>query len=430
VRADANGRDYTQYSEPQDIPTLPPQYYDTGDSTRTGIIPGDGFYDTGTAWTWREHFARELTFRAELTAFLAEKSQLKAGAELRLQELQYAEIFAPWVPPLGLNNDAFCARPRLATLYAQHQLTHKGLVLHYGLRAEAWAPGRLVDHAIADPAVTTITEEQRHSYLRHTLAAFGLRWKVRLQPRLGVAHPITPQQMLYFNYGHFSKLPRPQYVYAKLSPQAARSSYQRFGNPDLDPETSIAYELGLRNQLTSDDVLLPGALHTVGAIFAALPAVRWLTGRPANIDADDRLRIFPLRTGRVRGWIRAGRYHGRGWGFIRQEGTFWRRDLWQQIGGALDESRHYSMDFDLWRRMAAHAELVTVDRPLAAYRSHAAQKTAQLDRYYAEAGIRTPDAARLIMLPLRALLGPALWYFSPRVVEQDGRWIYRHPFAR
>jgi glycosyltransferase involved in cell wall biosynthesis len=182
--------------------------------------------------------------------------------------------------------------------------------------------------------------------------------------------------------------------------------------------------------LNSDDVLLPGALHTVGAIFAALPAVRWLTGRPANIDADDRLRIFPLRTGRVRGWIRAGRYHGRGWGFIRQEGTFWRRDLWQQIGGALDESRHYSMDFDLWRRMAAHAELVTVDRPLAAYRSHAAQKTAQLDRYYAEAGIRTPDAARLIMLPLRALLGPLLWYFSPRVVEQDGRWIYRHPFAR
>lgn len=182
--------------------------------------------------------------------------------------------------------------------------------------------------------------------------------------------------------------------------------------------------------LNSDDVLLPGALHTVGAIFAGLPAVRWLTGRPANIDADDRLRIFPLRTGRVRGWIRAGWYHGRGWGFIRQEGTFWRRDLWQQIGGALDENRHYSMDFDLWQRMAAHAELVTVDRPLAAYRSHAAQKTTRIDRYYAEAGIRTPDAARLIMLPLRALLSPLLWSISPHVIERDGSWVYRHPFAR
>ncbi|MCS7177614.1 MAG: TonB-dependent receptor [Candidatus Kapabacteria bacterium] len=255
VRADANGRDYTRYSEPQDIPTLPPQYYDTGDSTRTGIIPGDGFYDIGTAWSWRDHFAYELTLKADLTAFLAEKSQIKTGAELRLQELQYCEIFAPWIPPLGLNNDAFSVRPRLLTLYAQHHLTQKGLVLHYGLRAEAWAPGRLVDEAIDNPALSTITEERRRSYRAHTVPAFGLRWKLRLQPRLGIAHPITPTQMLYFNYGHFTKLPRPQYIYAKLSPAAARSSYQRFGNPDLNPETSIAYELGLRNQLTTDDVL-------------------------------------------------------------------------------------------------------------------------------------------------------------------------------
>jgi len=181
--------------------------------------------------------------------------------------------------------------------------------------------------------------------------------------------------------------------------------------------------------LNSDDVLLPGALHTVGAIFAQLPAVRWLTGRPANIDADDQLRIFPLRTGRIRRWIRAGRYHGRAWGFIRQEGTFWRRDLWLEVGGCLDVDRHYSMDFDLWQRMAAHADLVTVDRPLAAYRSHAAQKTAQLDRYYQEAGITMPEAARLFMIPARALLSPLLWYASPRVTEHAGAWRLHAPFA-
>jgi outer membrane receptor protein involved in Fe transport len=254
ARADANGRHYTEYSEPQDIPTLPPQYYDTGDSLRSGIIPGDGFYDVGTAWSWREHFAREITLRTDLTAILAEKNQLKSGIELQLQELQYAEIFAPWIPPLGLNHDFFSVRPRLLTLYAQHQRTSKGLVLNYGLRLEAWAPGRLVDDAI-ESDLPTITEAQRNSYRSRTLPLLGLRWKLRLSPRLGIAHPITPTQMLYFNYGHFSKLPRPQYIYAKLSPQGASSSFQRFGNPDLDPETSISYELGLRNQLSSDDVL-------------------------------------------------------------------------------------------------------------------------------------------------------------------------------
>jgi hypothetical protein len=191
ARADANGRHYTEYSEPQDIPTLPPQYYDTGDSLRSGIIPGDGFYDVGTAWSWREHFAREITLRTDLTAILAEKNQLKSGIELQLQELQYAEIFAPWIPPLGLNHDFFSVRPRLLTLYAQHQRTSKGLVLNYGLRLEAWAPGRLVDDAI-ESDLPTITEAQRNSYRSRTLPLLGLRWKLRLSPRLGIAHPITP----------------------------------------------------------------------------------------------------------------------------------------------------------------------------------------------------------------------------------------------
>lgn len=61
--------------------------------------------------------------------------------------------------------------------------------------------------------------------------------------------------MLFFSYGHFSKRPKPQFVYAKLSPSASQSSFQKFGNPDLDPETTVAYELGLQNQFSNNDVL-------------------------------------------------------------------------------------------------------------------------------------------------------------------------------
>jgi O-antigen biosynthesis protein len=177
--------------------------------------------------------------------------------------------------------------------------------------------------------------------------------------------------------------------------------------------------------LNSDDVLLPGALHAAGEIFAAFPQVAWLTGQPANMDAGGRLRVSRLRTGRLRGLIQRGAYHGRGWGFIRQEGTFWRRSLWDAAGGRIDTARRYAMDYELWQRMAAHASLYTADRALAAFREHAEQKTAQIDRYYAEAGITAPDAARLVMLPLRAALGPLLWRLSPRVVRIGGAWVVR-----
>ncbi|MDL1902924.1 glycosyltransferase [Anaerolineae bacterium CFX9] len=177
--------------------------------------------------------------------------------------------------------------------------------------------------------------------------------------------------------------------------------------------------------LNSDDILLPGALQTVGEIFAAFPQVEWLTGLGANIDVEDHLRLFPLKTGRFRRLIQQGWYHGRALGFIRQEGTFWRRSLWERAGGQIDTHLHWTMDYALWRKMAQHADLYTVDRVLAAYRSHPAQKTAQLDRYYAEAGIRLPQAARIIALPLRAAFTLASWPFAPRIVQEGGTWQAR-----
>lgn len=177
--------------------------------------------------------------------------------------------------------------------------------------------------------------------------------------------------------------------------------------------------------LNSDDLLLPGALRAVGEIFAAFPGVQWLTGQPANLGADGALRHFPLKTGRWQGAIRRGWHHGRALGFIRQEGTFWRRALWEQAGGAVDEARHYTMDYELWKRFAKHAPLVTIDQTLAVFREHPAQKTADLAGYYAEAGVRLPMAARWIMLPARAILSPLAWFTAPRVMRQGSGWAVR-----
>ncbi len=255
LKVDANGRNYDAYEPPADIPSIPAKYYDTGDSLHLGIIPGDGFYDIGNGYFWNDHFVDEWAVRADVTYLFTEKNRIKTGAELKFQELQQASIYAPWYEPLGLNNDVFHVHPIVGAWYIQHNITFRGLILNYGIRLDFWAPGKEVDAAIADPLRTTISAQQRQQYLDKTIAIFGRRWKIRLNPRLGISHPITNNQTLFFSFGHFSKFPRPQYVYAKLTPQQAHSTYQRFGNPDLDPETSIAYEIGIRSQITANDVL-------------------------------------------------------------------------------------------------------------------------------------------------------------------------------
>lgn len=196
------------------------------------------------------------------------------------------------------------------------------------------------------------------------------------------------------------------------------------GRDDSPPRTwGGDLGVGMNNIMTwlnSDDILLPGALHMVGETFARYPQIMWLTGQSANTDVHDHLRLSRLKTGHFRGLIRRGWYHGRGLGFIRQEGTFWRRDLWEQTGGYIDVSKRYAMDFDLWRRFAQYADLVSIDQHLAAFRFQPEQKTAAIERYYAEAGITLPHATRFISLPLRALFTWASWPFAPRVLWRGG----------
>ncbi len=176
--------------------------------------------------------------------------------------------------------------------------------------------------------------------------------------------------------------------------------------------------------LNSDDILLPGALNTVGETFARYPQIMWLTGQSANTDVQDNLRLSRLKTGHFRSLIQRGWYHGRGLGFIRQEGTFWRRELWEQSGGYIDVSKRYAMDFDLWRRFADYADLVTADQHLAAFRFQPEQKTAVIERYYAEAGITLPHAARIFALPTRVLFTWMSWPFAPRVVWRGGEPVF------
>lgn len=272
LRADANGLDFNHYQEPKDILAFPLTYYpDTwalGDTV--GVIPGDGLWDIGNGFTWHDHYVIENTLKFDVTNVFNEKNALKAGFDITFQEMQNIDISQPWIGGLdstrdiyhvGLNNDIYTVYPAFGAIYVQENITYGGMIMNVGLRFDYWAPGQYVDDAVNNPQVVTIPQQIRDSYRENTYSFFGHRWKGRIGPRLGISHPISENQMLFLSYGHFSKRPKPQFVYAKLNPSSAQSSFQKFGNPDLDPETTVAYELGLKNQFSSNDVLTVTAYY-------------------------------------------------------------------------------------------------------------------------------------------------------------------------
>jgi len=254
LRADANGKSWQNYRQPKDVVRLPLIYRNT-DRDTVAVVPGDGFYDVGCPSDWRDQYVDEYTVKFDITSNFNEQNKFKSGIEMRFQDMQMIDLYQPWIRPMGYDNDIYSVKSAIGALYAQNNISFGGMILNFGLRFDYWFPGQYVDDAMRNDSMSVVSPVIRQMYLDGSYTLFGLRWKGRLSPRLAIAHPVSDNQTLFFSYGHFSKFPRPQYVYTKLLKTNSRASTQTIGNPDLNPETTVAYELGLRNQLTENDVL-------------------------------------------------------------------------------------------------------------------------------------------------------------------------------
>jgi glycosyltransferase involved in cell wall biosynthesis len=141
----------------------------------------------------------------------------------------------------------------------------------------------------------------------------------------------------------------------------------------------------LMGWLNSDDKHTPWTLGVVSDIFSSFPDVLWLTTTyPLHWDHRGRAVRSYHYDGFSREAFQRGHYlPGAGAaGWIQQESTFWRRSLWESVGGALSSEWKLAADYDLWARFYQHADLWGVATPLAGFRVHGDQKTAHQSKEY------------------------------------------------
>lgn len=120
--------------------------------------------------------------------------------------------------------------------------------------------------------------------------------------------------------------------------------------------------------LNSDDLYRPDAFATVGEFFARHPEVDVVYGHRIVIDEAGRAIgrwIMPAHDDEV---LRLN-------DFIPQETLFWRRRLWDRVGG-IDLSLQFALDWDLLLRFqAVGARMVRLPVFLGCFRVHSRQKT-------------------------------------------------------
>jgi outer membrane receptor protein involved in Fe transport len=142
-------------------------------------------------------------------------------------------------------------KPVQGAAYIQDRIELGDLVVRAGLRYEYFDPQAYVPSNLQNPANTISGVPGSvlvKSKIKHTLA-----------PRLGFGFPLTDKSALHFSYGHFYQMPRYSALYENANYQVldfltGGATYQQdyLGNPDLGPEITVQYEVGLKQALNDN----------------------------------------------------------------------------------------------------------------------------------------------------------------------------------
>jgi glycosyltransferase involved in cell wall biosynthesis len=123
--------------------------------------------------------------------------------------------------------------------------------------------------------------------------------------------------------------------------------------------------------LNSDDTLEPGVLGLVGEYFSSRPDVDIVYGNLNLVDTDGKrlYTAYPVLD------LRILIYENR---FVPQQAMFWRRTLYDRVGGINPELR-FAMDYELVVKfLLAGARVVKIPRVLARYRFHQDAKSSTI----------------------------------------------------
>ena len=175
--------------------------------------------------------------------------------------------------------------------------------------------------------------------------------------------------------------------------------------------------------LNSDDLLMPGALAVVADYFSKHPAVDVVYGNRLLIDENDMevgCWILPGHDSQVLSW---GDY-------VPQETLFWRRRIWDKVGGHVDESYRFAMDWDLLVRFRdAGARFAHIPIFLGAFRVHKQQKTTA---WLNDVGLEEMDRIRKRIfgrLPSQKEIRKAVFFFLLKHLWTHMNYRIRTGFA-
>jgi outer membrane receptor protein involved in Fe transport len=241
------------YEDPGDPRYLGPEYNYYGD---TGFQTGGN--DLGYGKTYLQNF----TFKIDLNWQISKIHSVKTGylykrhmfdrmsSTLRNQweGTIYEDVF-PWQAHIPsdttIYTEKYLKRPEEWAAYIQDKMEFDDMTLNVGLRFDAFHPKTIYPSDWRNPS-NEISSVNQSSYPWTPI-------KSQLSPRLGLGYKLGDRAVLHFSYGHFFQTPSFSVMYQRSNFLITPTNYSTtLGNPLVEAERTVQYEIGLWQELIDD----------------------------------------------------------------------------------------------------------------------------------------------------------------------------------
>lgn len=214
------------------------------------------------AW-WSETRQMINTIKADFVYQPNQNNIMKAGFEINQYDI-FSDVvkyepqktyFGKVMPDQPLLNfsSAYHYYPRTGSVYIQEKLEVEkdGAVVNLGFRWDFLDP-RSERPVIEYTPLDTLNGTYQSQVTKFAKASL----KQQLSPRMGLSFPLMWDMLLVMNYGHYFQFPLFDYLYSGINPQQLRSGVNVLvGNPDLKPERTHAWEIGVKYGLDEKTLL-------------------------------------------------------------------------------------------------------------------------------------------------------------------------------
>ncbi|MEO1021792.1 MAG: TonB-dependent receptor [Bacteroidota bacterium] len=273
----------------------------------------------GNDLSYTDNLTQTHTIVGSVTSQVDRYNQVKAGFNIRLHDINSQSrsilavpgqdpIFSPTRNP-GLGFRDLQVNPYEFAAYIQDKIELDNMIINAGLRFDMFDPAFDVPRfwylADQETIINPDNPTDPTDLISNRRAA---SIKTQVSPRIGVAFPVSATGVIRFSYGMFFQTPALSGIYNNneyFIDEGATSA--SFGNPDIDPQQTSSFEIGLQQGLT-DDLGLEVTLFTrdirnLGATVIEDSPIGVVVSRTENLDYGTvrgfTLSLFQRPRGRV-----------------------------------------------------------------------------------------------------------------------------------